>query len=88
MATDTEHVDAETELYGPATAVPWSRQVKAFALRTLRELFRNRSSLFWSLVAPVFFSWTDLFNFYVHIAPSDRAVAENPVATSAASGHS
>lgn len=33
-------------------------------------------------------TWTDLFNFYVHIAPSDPAGAENPVAMDAASEHS
>jgi ABC-2 type transport system permease protein len=55
MATDTERASVETGWVEPAESVPWSRQVKAFALRTLRELFRNRSTLFWSLVTPVFF---------------------------------
>lgn len=32
---------------------PWSRQVRAFALRALRRFVRNRSSVFWAVGAPV-----------------------------------
>lgn len=38
-----------------ATSVAWWRQTEAFAVRTLRELFRNRAALVWGLLAPVFF---------------------------------
>lgn len=55
MTTDTETTTTVQDRYEATTAVPWSRQVKAFALRTLRELFRNRAALFWGLAAPVFF---------------------------------
>ncbi|WP_193310432.1 ABC transporter permease [Halorubrum halophilum] len=37
------------------TAVPWTTQMTAFAVRTLKELFRNRAALVWGLAAPVFF---------------------------------
>ncbi|WP_267643928.1 ABC transporter permease [Haloarchaeobius amylolyticus] len=36
-------------------STPWTRQARAFATRTLRELFRNRAALVWGLAAPVFF---------------------------------
>lgn len=55
--TDAVDADAVGDGYGaryPA-AVPWHRQTKAFAVRTLRELFRDRAALFWGLAAPVFF---------------------------------
>ncbi|WP_276258790.1 ABC transporter permease [Haloglomus litoreum] len=35
--------------------VAWHRQSRAFAVRTLRELFRNRAALVWGLAAPAFF---------------------------------
>jgi ABC-2 type transport system permease protein len=40
---------------GQPTSVPWLQQVRAFAVRTLRALFRNRPALIWGLAAPVFF---------------------------------
>ena len=55
MATDTEPTTTVPDRHETATAVPWSRQVKAFASRTLRELFHNRSAMFWGLGAPVFY---------------------------------
>lgn len=55
MAIDTETDTTVQNQHKTATAVPWSRQVKAFTVRTLRALFRNRSALFWGLAAPVFF---------------------------------
>lgn len=36
-------------------SVPWTTQTSAFAVRTLKELFRNRAALVWGLAAPVFF---------------------------------
>jgi ABC-2 type transport system permease protein len=38
-----------------AGGTAWSRQSRAFAVRTLRELFRNRAALVWGLAAPAFF---------------------------------
>jgi ABC-2 type transport system permease protein len=38
-----------------ADGVAWHRQSRAFAVRTLRELFRNRAALVWGLAAPAFF---------------------------------
>ncbi|MFC7138051.1 hypothetical protein ACFQRB_19450 [Halobaculum litoreum] len=38
-----------------AAAVAWQRQARAFAVRTLRELFRNRAALVWGVAAPAFF---------------------------------
>lgn len=55
MTADTETTTTVRDRREPGTAVPWLQQVQAFALRTLRELFRNRSALFWGLAAPVFF---------------------------------
>lgn len=40
--------------------VPWRRQVKAFTLRTVRRLFRNRSALIWGIGSPVFFYLTSV----------------------------
>ncbi|EMA53427.1 MULTISPECIES: ABC transporter permease [Halococcus] len=79
MATDTEPTTTVQDRYEPTTAVPWLHQVKAFALRTLRELFRNRSALFWGLVSPVFFYV--LFGVIVPQGPSSGAYkASNAVA--------
>jgi ABC-2 type transport system permease protein len=39
---------------GPGGAA-WPQQSRAFAVRTLRELFRNRAALVWGLAAPAFF---------------------------------
>lgn len=44
-----------TETERGAAAVAWQRQTRAFAVRTLRELFRNRAALVWGVAAPAFF---------------------------------
>jgi len=56
MAADTDPTGIGEPVHGEdLEAVPWHRQTRAFAVRTLRELFRNRAALFWGLAAPVFF---------------------------------
>lgn len=48
-----------TAVSGDETRSPWTGQVKAFALRSLRREFHHRSTLFWSLGSPVL--WFALF---------------------------
>lgn len=55
MTTDAEPARAVSNRDESVEAVAWWRQTKAFALRTLRELFHNRSALFWGLGSPVFY---------------------------------
>lgn len=46
---------ASSETTSHAGGTAWPRQTRAFAVRTLRELFRNRATLVWGLAAPAFF---------------------------------
>ncbi|WP_440990932.1 ABC transporter permease [Haloarchaeobius baliensis] len=56
MATDhSERTGTTTETGDCGTAVvPWYRQTKSFARRSLRELARSRVALFWAILWPVF----------------------------------
>jgi ABC-2 type transport system permease protein len=46
---------ASSETTTRAGGTAWPRQTRAFAVRTLRELFCNRAALVWGLAAPAFF---------------------------------
>ncbi|MFC5368839.1 ABC transporter permease [Salinirubrum litoreum] len=49
------HRERSVDATAQITSVPWLQQVRAFAVRTLRALVRNRPALIWGLAAPVFF---------------------------------
>jgi ABC-2 type transport system permease protein len=54
MAPETDTATATTRLHLPGSRL-WLRQAGAFAARSVRELFRNKTVLFWSIGFPVGF---------------------------------